>query len=300
MNYATVPTSNDEQIILIDTILNNGSFWGDAKQTNWLTSPPPPYYYNEQYTNENKLQRYLGGIPAPIAAYLNTDANRFRASTTAAYPIPNIPSLYSPVAYDDDSTAPNFDNGGNYDNTILNYDYVVPVTSIFTYVVERMRIVVPPLVINVRVAIQAWNSARTVLKSGLLIYDGTPAAGILDLSGFFGTFYAELGDNIIVSAYGSVDGAAEIELGSVVSISSIGANGGIFADFDPKDYPIIRNQFDYPMSFKEFRTLKAQPLGLLSFGVRDSKTYFAWIEEIKYKHFADTSNFMLISNETTN
>ena len=76
--------------------------------------------------------------------------------------------------------------------------------------------------------------------------------------------------------------------------------GGVYQEYDPKDYPIIRNQFDYPMSFKEFRTLKAQPLGLLSFGVRDSKTYFAWIEEIKYKHFQDTSNFMLISNETTN
>jgi hypothetical protein len=54
------------------------------------------------------------------------------------------------------------------------------------------------------------------------------------------------------------------------------------------------------MSFKDFRTLKSQPLGMLSFGVKDSKTYFAWIEEIKYKHFQDTSNFMLISNETTN
>jgi len=297
INPTTAPQSNDNKIMLINCIYDISSD-RDAVQSNWLIDPPPPYYYNELYNNENKLQRYLGGIPAPIAAYLNTDADRFLVSTTATYGIPGPPLIHDPVPFDDDSTLPNFDSGGNFDPTATNYDYTVPVTSIFSFVFNGRLMILASQRLIVRM--ECWDATYTTLKSGALIYDDTPPVGVLDFVNSFATFYAEITDKIKLTITIDTGGAADLYLGATWECTSVGANGGIFADYDPRDYPIIRNQFDYPMSFSEFRALKANPLGLLSFGVANSKTYFAWIEEVKYKHFQPQSSFTLISNEKIN
>jgi hypothetical protein len=307
VNYATVPTTNDEQIILIDTILNNGSFWGDAKKTNWL-AVAPPYYYNEQYTNANKSQRYLGGVPANIAAYLSATDDSFDA--VATNPDPTFPLYYDNgndperlIECDNEISDPS----GNYNNAAFYYD--IPNTGVYTfYGLVKFELLNSSFTLTlsntVTVFLRRTDSSNNLISETSVVVQPTllspSTSQIISISGTAATI-GNATDRIYL--YVKVDGNLisyriyiDCKFGCVASSNG----GGVYQEYDPRDYPIIRNQFDYPMSFKEFRTLKAQPLGLLSFGVRDSKTYFAWIEEIKYKHFQDTSNFMLISNETTN
>lgn len=309
VNYATVPTTNDEQIILIDTVLNNGSFWGDAKKTNWL-AVAPPYYYNEQYTNANKAQRYLGGIPANIAAYLSATDDSFDAESTN--PDPTFPLYYDNgndperlIECDNEISDPS----GNYNNSAFYYD--IPNTGVYTFYglikFELLNSSGSNLTNDTTLFLRRETAGGSVISETPIVVQHSfiptapsPTSIIYSISGTAATI-GNATDRIFL--YMKVDGSLinyriyiDCKFGCVASSNG----GGVYQEYDPKDYPIIRNQFDYPMSFKEFRTLKAQPLGLLSFGVKDSKTYFAWIEEIKYKHFQDTSNFMLISNETTN
>jgi len=307
VNYATVPTTNDEQIILIDTVLNNGSFWGDAKKTNWL-AVAPPYYYNEQYTNANKAQRYLGGIPANIAAYLSATDDSFDAVSTN--PDPTFPFYYDNgndperlIECDNEISDPS----GNYNNSAFYYD--IPNTGVYTfYGLVKFELLNSSFTLTlsntVTVFLRRTDSSNNLISETSVVVQPTllspSTSQIISISGTAATI-GNATDRIYL--YVKVDGNLisyriyiDCKFGCVASSNG----GGVYQEYDPRDYPIIRNQFDYPMSFKEFRTLKAQPLGLLSFGVKDSKTYFAWIEEIKYKHFQDTSNFMLISNETTN
>jgi len=307
VNYATVPTTNDEQIILIDTVLNNGSFWGDAKKTNWL-AVAPPYYYNEQYTNANKAQRYLGGIPANIAAYLSATDDSFDAVSTN--PDPTFPFYYDNgndperlIECDNEISDPS----GNYNNAAFYYD--IPNTGVYTfYGLVKFELLNSSFTLTlsntVTVFLRRTDSSNNLISETSVVVQPTllspSTSQIISISGTAATI-GNATDRIYL--YVKVDGNLisyriyiDCKFGCVASSNG----GGVYQEYDPKDYPIIRNQFEYPMSFKEFRTLKAQPLGLLSFGVKDSKTYFAWIEEIKYKHFQDTSNFMLISNETTN
>ena len=261
-NPTTVGTSNDSEIVLVNTVLDNVNYWGDAVKSNWIGTAAPTVFYNEIYNNENKLRRYLGGIPAPIAAYL-IDANRFRATTTATTSLSLLPGLiYNPSPFDDDSTAPNFNNGGNYDNTVTNYCYNVPVNSVYTFVLNLKIFVSIPAQLAIRVV--RWDSTTAVFKGAISFYYNTPPVGLMEFNNVFGTLYAETGDKIIVQIdFDSSVGLAELYLDSSFELTSIGANGGIVATFNPADFPIIRNKFNYPMSFTDFRTLKAQPLGLL-------------------------------------
>jgi hypothetical protein len=307
-NYATVPTTNDAEIILIDC----NYFFGnsqEAKQTNWL-AVAPPYYYNEQYTNANKAQRYLGGVPANIAAYLSTTDDSFSAESSA--PDPTFPFYY------DNGNDPErliecdveiSDPSGNYNNTAFYYE--IPATGVYTFVglvkMELYNFGGANVIDNTTtVFLRRTDSSNVLISETPVVVQLTslPAVAlysqIISISGTAATL-GNATDRIYL--YVKVDGdlvSYRIYIDCAFGCVASSNGGGVYQEYDPRDYPIIRNQFEYPMSFKDFRTLKSQPLGMLSFGVKDSKTYFAWIEEIKYKHFADTSNFMLISNETTN
>lgn len=305
VNATTVPISNDSNIILIDCDYFAGNDQ-DAKQSNWL-STTPPYYYNEQFTNANKAKRYLGGVPANIAAYLSATDDSFTSKSTN--PDPSFPLYYNNgtdpeklIECDNEITDPS----GNYNNAAFYYD--IPNTGVYTFYglvkYELLNSSGGTRNNTVSLVLRRTDSSNVLIsETPVVIQNSSLLSGTSQIFSISGTattignatdriyLYLKVGGDLI-----SYRIYIDCQYGNTASSNG----GGIYQEYNPEDYPIIRNQFEYPMSFKEFRTLKAQPLGLLSFGVRDSKTYFAWIEEIKYKHFKDNCNFTLISNETTN
>lgn len=305
-NPTTTSTGNDSTIILIDTVLDYGNIWGDAIQSNWL-STTPPYYYNENFTNRKKAERYLGGIPANIAAYLGSGDDTFTAESTQSDP--TFPLYYDNgndperlIQADNEITDPS----NNYNNT--SFYYQIPATGVYTFygkvqfeLYNNSGITLSnqtTIFLRRTDASNVLISETALVTQGSVLLNGTSQIFSISASG---STLGNTTDRIYL--YIKVEG--DLTNYRIYPLAQYGctattSGGGTYATFDPKDYPIIRNQFEYGISFKDFRALKAQPLGLLSFGVNGSKTYFAWIEEVKYKHFQDKSVFNLISNEKTN
>lgn len=305
----TAPTSYDSTILLINTVLNYGSIWGDAVKSNWLATAPP-YYYNEAYNNSSKAQRHLGNVPASIAAYLSAADDTFSAISTATDP--TFPFYYNNgtdperlIKCDNEITDPS----ANYNNTLFYYQ--APATGVYTFhgllKFELLNFSGSTVINNTATLFLRRTDSSNVLISETPIF--TQATSLPATAGYSQIItIADSASTVLNSTdrcylYLKVDGDLvnyRIYPQATYGCVATSNGGGVYQTYDPTDFPVIRNQFEYPMSFKEFRTLKSQPLGLISFGVANSKTYFGWIEEIKYKHFADNCNFTLISNEKTN
>jgi len=291
VNATTVPTTWDQDIVVVACTLDSGTW--KANKTNWIATPAP-YYYNEIYNNENKALRWFDGLPSSIAAYLNDSSNKFRVTLTTDYFV-DLPIGGTIIPYDDDSTPPNFDNGGNFDTSFGANFFLVPQTGIYTFL-ENINIDVHLPCQHV-IGISVMDSTLTTEISGKILSSSTLPFGLNSLS-LMGTVYAEAGNKIVFSIFSSLSAPSEVKAGSWVE-SIVAGSTGNFLEKDPKDFPIIRGQFDYPVSLQEFRNIQTNPLGLFSYGVNNGKTYFGWIEELKYKHFKAASSFTLISNEKT-
>jgi hypothetical protein len=305
----TATTAYDRTIVLIHGELDTANDWL-AVQSNWISASAVTKFYNEIYTSQNKTLRFLGGVPAPIATYLGITDNGFEARvTTTASAI----SLVEPVAFDNPILDPN----GNYDATALHYS--VPVSGSYTF--------------HVHFDFHVFNSLAAMGLVGMFtkwmvrfkVYDaGGFAGGILLQDVHVGTYTyshpSRTGDNVSVDFTGTlnltatdtvivslnvfddVNTGTEMKAGSYWETGSIVDGGGHYQTYDQDNYPIMRSTFNYPFSFDNFLTLKAQPLGLIQFSVDRGGSYYGWIEEVKYNHFQGDGNatFTLISNENIN
>lgn len=302
----TAPLTYDSTIILIDTVLDVPNIWGDAVQTNWL-DVPSPFFYNELFNNVNKANRYIGSIPNSIAAYLGTVDNSFSADSTAEDPV--FPAYYTKSVADEKVIKCDneiSDPSGNYDPALFYYS--APTTGVYTFFGYSQ--------------FELFEYIGFVRADDVQIFiRRTDSGGAPILDTLIATVNIRVDAN--TSVIGSVTGSVAVNMDATdrayLWIKIIGPDikyriypnnkfqctatvdgGGVYQEYDPSNYPVIRNSFSYPISFKEFRTLQAQPLGLIPFGVFGGKQYRAWIEEIKYKHFQSDSSFILISNETLN
>ena len=301
----TAPTSYDSTIVLIRTILDVTNVWGDAVQSNWLTNPAP-YYYNEAFINSKKAERNLGGIPANIAAYLSTTDDTFTSESSAVDP---LVGYYTKSVADEKIVQADVeltDPSNNYDPA--NFRYTSVKDGVYTFFgsvnVELFEFIGFLRAEDITLFIRRTNSSNVTLSdTPISTVTRTTPANSSTITGLSGSV------NVVMSAtdraylWVKISGPdIQYRVFPMAQFQCIGTSngGGVYQSYDPKEMPIIRNQFAYPLSFAEYLSLKANPLGLLSFGVNGGKTYFAWIEELKYKHFQADSQFTLISNEKNN
>lgn len=91
-----------------------------------------PYSYNDPLTNINVINRFLGGLPnSVIKQYAVSATSNFRAGITTPLNISGFPSTTNPVEFDDDSTPPFFDDGGNYNTTTFTYE--IPSSGLYGF-----------------------------------------------------------------------------------------------------------------------------------------------------------------------
>ena len=91
-----------------------------------------PYNYNHPLTNVEVIGRFLGGIPNSVVKHIGVGGSaNFKAQKTGTTFINSFPYSLSPIPYNDDSTPPNFDAGGNYDNA--TYKYTVPASGLYGF-----------------------------------------------------------------------------------------------------------------------------------------------------------------------
>jgi len=149
---------------LTDDIFNNG----DGYQVR-----DAPFNYNHPLTNIEVIKRFIGGLPnSVIKLYALSATSNFYAGLTTDVVETTFPATISPVAYDDDSTPPFYDDGGNYDN--INFEYTIPSSGLYGFEA------------NAILRVNGQIGSNEILNGDF----STSAYWILSYGGFYGSIYS--------------------------------------------------------------------------------------------------------------
>lgn len=121
-------TQYPEEVFLIQIDKEAMALGYDVAKQALIDPPGDLYYYNETYANYKVIERHMGGVSQSIINSLTDGNDEFRATKTDGGTLNNS-TFYQPVGQDqyrrirfnDETTSPNFDTNGNYDNLTGKY-----------------------------------------------------------------------------------------------------------------------------------------------------------------------------------
>ena len=91
-----------------------------------------PFNYNNPLMNLNVIKRFETGLPSSVVSRLSTSSTaNFEAGLNADLSDTVFPFANNPLIYNDDSTPPYFDDGGNYNITLGQY--TVPNSGLYGF-----------------------------------------------------------------------------------------------------------------------------------------------------------------------
>lgn len=91
-----------------------------------------PFSYNNPLTNIEVIERFIGGLPNSVIKRLSTSSTAdFYAGITSEVEKTVFDATINPIEYDDDSTPPFFDTGGNYDTA--TFQYTIPNSGLYGF-----------------------------------------------------------------------------------------------------------------------------------------------------------------------
>lgn len=278
-----------------------------------------PVFYNIPLFGPAVMSNYNSTIPFTIVKYLGDSDNTFQASksandTNSTFVTPFLsPYFVFPVVFDDESTTPNHDVGGNYDNT--THYFKAPASGLCT------------LYTNVRLAIGSSASSSWNITGRFKRYDMVGGTLLSETIFFNQNNIDTTSTYTIINCTGSrpmiLDAnnvaAVEIELeyvGNTIGFYNILANsvysctqsadgGGQVAYFKPDNAPLILHEWEYPLTFNEFKFIERNQTGQIEFARYNRIHYSGWIDSIRFKRFSDekakfitfrSKNFPVVSN----
>jgi hypothetical protein len=300
--------SYDDEIFLIETIRDTlTSYTGRTTNVNYFGISPAVYYYNTGLINNEILNRYVGGIPNSASSiYGDTQDGKFYA-------------VYIPRTIN--YTIDEFQF--SYDNEINDYgnDYN-PITSTFT----APQAGVYSIYASAYLGNFSWstNGQEVEVDFFLRYYDSSnnPIGYVLLDNGNTDNVYSPPNSQISLSG-GRTQKMNQGDYVQVwVRLSSFNNNanlvsfdilptgvftcyyntngGGLIVPKDPKNYPILVHEFEYPLSPSEWQNIISNPLGKIAFKMNKQDTRTAWIDEIVYEHFSKTAKIKLITATNAN
>ena len=285
----------DEDIFLIKTTVQSGVYL--CEQSNWLTGTPPPYFYNEVLTNSRVTERFFSSLPAAIAIFLSAVDNTFEATKSAN----DVAGQPATGTFDFDTEIN--DPGSNYNPATFRYTAQSQGTHSFS-VNAPFSIMnpVPPNQVsyNMVLYINRYDSLNNLLTQTQI--DSTSGAGFggaVTMQGTGGIFM-NISDYATITYSKSGTGVLRKLSGGHFKCTATPDAGGIVTDYDPADYPIIRHEFEHPLSYTDFKTILADPKKLLTFAMDGQPNRSGWIESIKYNSFKGTAKFILNSSQNLN
>lgn len=284
----------DEDIILIDVDLNTNR----AVRSNWLTpTSTPPYYYNETFNNQNTTERWLNGIPNQIAQFLGNNDDTFKATSTSDQTI-TPPTVYVPFLFQDDSTPPNHDVSGNYDNALSRYTTPVGGGYVFNYT-GRLTVTHPTTnVFLAEIYIRRFDSLLSLIEERLIsTISATTSEPVKNANiNASASFNANTGDifTVEIRTVGIYTSIKQYS-GAVFECTSTATGGGLVGNFDPDNYKIKKYSFKYPLTFDQINTIKTDTKKLITF-TSNNVQRTGWIDTIKYYHHNKVSEIVLITN----
>lgn len=304
------PTSsalNDEDIVLIDCAYDALSGHYLADQKNWL-STAPPYYYNHRLRNEAVAANFKSILPSSIINYSGAVDNGCVVRSSAATPYVNILTTYAPFVFDNEVSDPKL----NYDS-VTNYRYVAPAAGLYFFSV-RILVKYANLFANatsvgsadLNIRLRHADSGGTTIAPPYVLYNinQNENFGVTFVIGGNVAVTMNTGDRITVEA--SSDGyyAPVFGLGTTVSFlkdsefQCIAAfTGGAFQTTQFSNSPLLRAEFNYPVSDADYAVISSNPLGYIQYGMAGDRSRNAYVEILKLKHETYEGNFTLSTSQ---
>lgn len=245
-----------------------------------------PVYYNLDLNGAAVMDNYFGGVPLSIAQYLGNNTNNFRASrTTDLLPVFNT---FTNIQPQDDFTSPNFDTNGRYNPA--NGRYTAYAGGLYTFELHIKEWYVPINTVSYAIPyyIEHYDSLSNLIERRLMGTLQTQFGFVSDTwtSSFTATtsdyFVAVTSDQMFVLGINPL-----VLTGSYFACINAVDGGGPYKTFDPADYPVVQHQWEYPLTFDNFKTIAENQTGQIEFSRYNQYHYSGWIDSIKFKRFSD-------------
>lgn len=273
-----------------------------------------PWYYNQHLQNNFIAERYT--LASSIALYLNNQNDGFMASSTSNEVFVAVgapvgisiatPFESTPIAFQDDSTPPNHDVNGNYDNTL--YRYTAPSNGVYTFEVSLDFDIALFTAYNCDVYFRYdVYDASDVLQYSY--YSSTvvnfPPAGpytghLVSVDGFFmpATYYTIVRAGVVPVQDNPFNELAQFTgfTGSYFKTVSTENGGGIYAEGSPANYYVSRFNFDFDLSNESYEAIKLDLSGAININIDGISNSKCFIRKIDRKLSSGATKFELISN----
>ena len=289
--------------------------WG----TNFITQSLP-LYYNPNLTNNKVAERY--NLQGSVAQYLGGNDVGFRASTTFSYYFANHTNAGSltpvvsqsstvKVPFNDATTAPNYNTAGQYNTT--TYRYTSPQDGQYNFgagfTVSSTTPTNDPLdlnrVWNITMKFRRYNSSNTLLEDNWVANVINTTGGGLETQTGVGTmlFFLATGDYVemwvtiqsLPKNY-LIDSNGQFYIAGGFFTEATVTGGGIYEESEPRDYFVSKLEFNRPLSYNEYKTLKLDLSKSLIVNHDGQTNSTAWIRKINRKFASGESSIQLISN----
>lgn len=246
-----------------------------------------PYFYNKNLQNNYIAERH--NLQGDIALYLGSNNDTFRATNNVFQDLIGVTVtdvtnsanvLFSVLEFQDETTAPNYDTNGNYNNTAAPpaWAFVAPANGNYHLyaqlnVVEKAaELAVNPPGIAMNTGYLLWQVVFSIYDAGgaFLRDEFCPDYNIVAYPND-GLYPVYGGKNVFITTGGyavcklSVIGSAPMQklLGLVVEVDSIFGcdqsvnGGGVYNSSIPEDYSVSRFEFDTPLSYTNYLLMKS-------------------------------------------
>lgn len=284
---------------------------------NWITKTgnifgdPTPCQFNLDLTNDNKIQNWLSGIPSSLVQYLGTPVDaRFRASDMIGVPPVafTTTATYSPVGFNDDSTAPNFDTSNTY--SIALSRFISPAAGTYNFHTRlflqlRATLIFSGSNAQATASFRRFDVTNTLIEEKI-IYDQAVLDAFTQNLTIDGTryFFLNATDYVIVHLFlnnnlNPFGHTFTIPAGSFFECIATASSGGEYQSIDPNDALILNHAFKKDLTPDAFDSILADPRGLIEGTTHNNYRFQGWIDEISYERVKGEATFKLYSSRNT-
>lgn len=276
----------------------------------------PPYQYNGNITNDKIALRFFGAIPSSIVSWLGDGGGLFLSKRTSneshsvAFSVTSFGQ--NPILYDNDYTAPNFDDDNAYGNGTTQGSPVSQPNSIFiaqssgVYVFKAYNKVVAIHHLTVgKMWMHHANSSGGILESadtGTVYQTNGPPSGLMEFY-IEKRFYLNAGDKVYTQLsltsipQNTLSWDFEIYADSYFECVFTLSGGGIFEEYNTEDFKAIQYTFDYPISNSRWNTIRTNAKNQLAFNIDGLNDNPAWIDKISYSKKDSMASITLIGKQ---
>lgn len=297
--------SYDDQIIFINCDVAGGNF--SATQDNIENQAGVfPVYYNQELFGRAVMDNYFGAIPLSIAQYLGSTDDTFLASEPARnpptgyyQPLGAFTDITMQILFSDDTTSPNHNVNGNY--STVTSQYTCPVTGLYTFTMSTIielfqRHAGGFLDANIQANFVRYDSFGIGVNPPLSttrFYTNNVSRTIpsltLTISGT-SSIVMNATDTLVVSIFIQTPGLNAkwfYDPNATFACINTQTGGGTYQYFDPNEYPIIKHEWNYPLTKDNFKTISQNQIQQLEFSRSGEKHYNGWIDSVKFKRFKE-------------